>query len=67
MTNQHELLRQKRSELARAAKEVDALRIVAPLLLDEEDRGVEPADHGLPFALEPDSPSPNGATVSRRQ
>jgi hypothetical protein len=50
MNNLHELLVQKQSELARTAQEVDALRIVAPLLLDEEGRGSENASRSLPFA-----------------
>jgi hypothetical protein len=50
MKTLRELLTQKQNELARAAKEVDALRIVAPLLLDEEDRGSENASQSLPFA-----------------
>jgi hypothetical protein len=37
MKNVHEVLVQKQSELARAAKKLEALRIVAPLLRDEED------------------------------
>jgi hypothetical protein len=39
MKTLNEALNEKQSELARVAKEVDALRIVAPLLPDEEDRG----------------------------
>jgi hypothetical protein len=43
MKTLHELLTQKQSELARAAKEVDALRIAALLALDENHRRDEPA------------------------
>jgi len=51
MKTLHELLLQKQSELARAAKEVDALRIVTPLLLDEEDRGSENTSQKSPVCV----------------
>jgi hypothetical protein len=44
MKNLQELLAQKELELARVEKEVEALRIVAPLLRDEEDSVSEAAE-----------------------
>jgi len=41
MRNVYEVLRQKELELARLEKEVEALRVAAPLLSDDKDAGVE--------------------------
>jgi len=41
MKNIYEVLRQKELELARLEKEVEALRVAAPLLSDEKDAVVE--------------------------
>jgi len=41
MKNVYEVLRQKELELARLEKEVEALRVVAPLLSDEKEVSVE--------------------------
>ena len=43
MKNVYEVLRQKELELARLEKEVEALRVAAPLLSDDKDSGVEAA------------------------
>ena len=41
MKNVYEVLRQKELELARLEKEVEALRVAAPLLSDDKDSGAE--------------------------
>jgi hypothetical protein len=41
MKNVYEVLRQKELELSRLEKEVEALRVAAPLLSDEKDAGSE--------------------------
>jgi hypothetical protein len=41
MKNVYEVLRQKELELARLEKEVEALRVAAPLLSDEKEAGME--------------------------
>jgi hypothetical protein len=41
MKNVYEVLRQKELELARLEKEVEALRVAAPLLSDEKDSTTE--------------------------
>jgi hypothetical protein len=41
MKNVYEVLRQKELELARLEKEVEALRVAAPLLSDDKDAGSE--------------------------
>lgn len=41
MKNVYEVLRQKELELARLEKEVEALRVAAPLLSDEKESGME--------------------------
>ena len=43
MKNVYEVLRQKELELTRLEKEVEALRIAAPLLSEEKETGVEAA------------------------
>lgn len=42
MKNVYEVLRQKELELARLEKEVEALRVAAPLLSDDKDLSAEP-------------------------
>jgi hypothetical protein len=46
MKNVYEVLRQKEMELARLEKEVEALRLVAPLL-SEDKEGADPAKNGF--------------------
>jgi hypothetical protein len=41
MKNVYEVLRQKELELAKLEKEVEALRVAAPLLSDDKDSGAE--------------------------
>jgi len=41
MKNVYEVLRQKELELARLEKEVEALRVAAPLLSDDKESGIE--------------------------
>src|SRR5579871_4449878 len=41
MKNVYEVLRQKELELARLEKEVEALRVAAPLLSDDKDAAIE--------------------------
>ena len=41
MKNVYEVLRQKELEMARMEKEVEALRVAAPLLSDDKDIGAE--------------------------
>ena len=41
MKNVYEVLRQKELEMARLEKEVEALRVAAPLLSDDKDIGAE--------------------------
>jgi hypothetical protein len=41
MKNVYEVLRQKELELSRLEKEVEALRVAAPLLSDEKEAGME--------------------------
>lgn len=41
MKNVYEVLRQKELELARLEKEVEALRVAAPLLSDDKEAGTE--------------------------
>ncbi len=41
MKNVYEVLRQKELELARLEKEVEALRVAAPLLSEEKESGTE--------------------------
>jgi hypothetical protein len=53
MKNAYEVLRQKEMELARLEKEVEALRLVAPLLSDEKEMNVnvEMPKTALPTAV----------------
>ncbi|MGH9510508.1 MAG: hypothetical protein ACRD2U_00065 [Terriglobales bacterium] len=50
MKNVYEVLRQKELELSRLEKEVEALRVAAPLLSDEKDAGM---DAGKPTLATP--------------
>lgn len=60
------MLAQKELELARVGKELESLRIVAPLLRDEEDRVGESAEAGPTlFALALARRYPTGATSSK--
>jgi hypothetical protein len=47
MKNVHQVLSQKEVDLARTKKELEALRMVALLLQDEEDRVDEPGEAAL--------------------
>ena len=50
MKNVYEVLRQKEMELTRLEKEVEALRLVAPLLSEEKENG-EASKSALPTAV----------------
>jgi hypothetical protein len=47
MKNVYEVLRQKEMELARLEQEVEALRLVAPLLSEEKELSAEPPKPSL--------------------
>jgi len=51
MKNVYEVLRQKEMELTRLEKEVEALRLVAPLLSEEKEMGAESAKPALATAV----------------
>ena len=51
MKNVYEVLRQKEIELTRLEKEVEALRLVAPLLSEEKESVAEMAKPALPTAV----------------
>ena len=51
MKNVYEVLRQKEMELTRLEKEVEALRLVAPLLNEEKENGAETGKSALPTAV----------------
>ena len=51
MKNVYEVLRQKEMELTRLEKEVEALRLVAPLLSEEKENGLDMAKSALPTAV----------------
>jgi hypothetical protein len=57
MKNVYEVLRQKELELARLEKEVEALRVAAPLLSDDKDIGSETTTTAKP-TLATSAPSP---------
>ena len=57
MKNVYEVLRQKEMELTRLEKEVEALRLVAPLLSDEKEIVSEIAKQSLPTAVNGPQPS----------
>lgn len=61
MKNIHEFLHQKESELAKVAKELDALRTVVPLLLDDEDQVEDPGEQVLHLDLASDRRLSNGS------
>ena len=58
MKNVYEVLRQKELELARLEKEVEALRVAAPLLSDDKDSGVEAASNKPTLAATPNPQQP---------
>lgn len=51
MKNVYEVLRQKEMELTRLEKEVEALRLVAPLLSEEKENIAEVTKTALPTAV----------------
>ncbi|MFY9791021.1 MAG: hypothetical protein WA474_08675 [Candidatus Sulfotelmatobacter sp.] len=51
MKNVYEVLRQKEMELTRLEKEVEALRLVAPLLSEEKEMNAEMGKSVLPTAV----------------
>jgi hypothetical protein len=51
MKNVYEVLRQKEMELTRLEKEVEALRVVAPLLSEEKEAATEIAKPALATAV----------------
>lgn len=57
MKNVYEVLRQKELELTRLEKEVEALRIAAPLLSEEKEAAAEPAAK-TPVATAPPAQQP---------
>jgi len=58
MKNVYEVLRQKELELAKLEKEVEALRVAAPLLSDDKEGVAEISDgkSGIVSALPPQQP-----------
>ncbi|HKS75227.1 MAG TPA: hypothetical protein VJQ82_18620 [Terriglobales bacterium] len=61
MKNVYEVLRQKEMELTRLEKEVEALRLVAPLLSEEKESLAEMSKPALPTAV--NGPQPQRMTV----
>lgn len=57
MKNVYEVLRQKELEMARLEKEVEALRVAAPLLSDDKDSAAETGASTKP-TLAASSPAP---------
>jgi len=57
MKNVYEVLRQKEMELTRLEKEVEALRLVAPLLSEEKEAGPDMAKSVLPVAVNGPQPT----------
>jgi hypothetical protein len=53
MKNVYEVLRQKELELARLEKEVEALRVAAPLLSEDKEMGVDMATSNKPTLAAP--------------
>jgi hypothetical protein len=51
MKNVYEVLRQKEMELTRLEKEVEALRLVAPLLSEEKEMNSDVVKSALPTAV----------------
>lgn len=58
MKNVYEVLRQKELELSRLEKEVEALRVAAPLLSDEKEAGMEASTNKPTLASPPPAQSP---------
>jgi hypothetical protein len=58
MKNVYEVLRQKEMELTRLEKEVEALRLVAPLLSEEKEIGTDVVKPTLATAV--NGPQPTG-------
>lgn len=56
MKNVYEVLRQKELELTRLEKEVEALRVAAPLLSDEKEQLAEVPKPSLSAAAPPQQP-----------
>ena len=56
MKNVYEVLRQKELELAKLEKEVEALRVAAPLLSDDKEGVAEISDSKLVSTLPPQQP-----------
>lgn len=57
MKNVYEVLRQKEMELTRLEKEVEALRLVAPLLSEEKESGSDVAKPALATAVNGPQPT----------
>ncbi len=57
MKNVYEVLRQKEMELTRLEKEVEALRLVAPLLSEEKEGATEAAKPALATAVNGPQPT----------
>jgi hypothetical protein len=57
MKNVYEVLRQKEMELTRLEKEVEALRLVAPLLSEEKEMNSEVTKSVLPTAVNGPQPA----------
>jgi hypothetical protein len=58
MKNVYEVLRQKELELSRLEKEVEALRVAAPLLSDEKEAGMEASTNKPTLASPPPAQTP---------
>jgi hypothetical protein len=58
MKNIYEVLRQKELDLARLEKEVEALRLAAPLLTDEKELPIEATNNKPALAAAPSSQQP---------
>ncbi len=72
MKNVYEVLRQKELELARLEKEVEALRVAAPLLSDDKEAAVEATNNKPTLAaastqqpLRIPQPAPSAPPVAR--
>jgi hypothetical protein len=73
MKNVYEVLRQKEMELTRLEKEVEALRLVAPLLSEEKESALDMGKPALatavngPQAAPPRIPVPSAASIPAPQ
>jgi hypothetical protein len=68
MKNVYEVLRQKELELARLEKEVEALRIAAPLLSEDKEAEISAKPTSMPAAVPQQPvrvPTPAVATAAR--